>query len=94
MKPLWMNYPDFEDDGKDQEFLFGDDFLVAPKLYSPTMLSQDMTQEEKFDPYFNPSIERMKFEVSVNLPRSVSWYDYFNKTLVDKYSQKLYLTYD
>jgi len=43
MKPLWMEFPDFKDDGLDSQFMFGENFLVAPKLKLPDINKEDLT---------------------------------------------------
>ena len=38
-----MEFSDFKDDGLDSQFMFGENFLVAPKLKLPDINKENLT---------------------------------------------------
>jgi alpha-glucosidase (family GH31 glycosyl hydrolase) len=70
MRPIWFNYRNFDDDDyRDRGFMWGDDFLVYPKIVAPA-----------FD-YWG-SVSSHVYTVDVVLPVQERWYDYSTKMMI------------
>lgn len=68
MRPMWMEFPDdIKTFTLGNQFMFGNDMLVAPKLGEPISFS---------------SVMNGIYNISVYLPPASDWYFYNNKELI------------
>lgn len=68
MRPMWMEFPsDTNTFSLGNQFMFGGDMLVAPKLGEPISFS---------------SVMNGIYNISVYLPPASDWYFYNNKEMI------------
>ena len=71
MRPIWFNYRNFDaDDYQDRCFMWGDDFLIYPKIVAPS-----------FDFWYD-DVHSHVYTVDVILPTQDRWYDYTTKIMI------------
>jgi alpha-glucosidase (family GH31 glycosyl hydrolase) len=74
IRPMWLQFPS-DDSFSDviSQFMWGENFLVAPKLHDPWLQSKAMLHK-----YTNGYLgsEPEYAEVEVKLPTSEEWYNY------------------
>lgn len=74
IRPLWLEYPaEASLFSIQDEFMFGDSILIAPKLKRFIEISDDIDHEDlEMD-------EHQVNQVNVRLPRGDRWYSFYSK---------------